>query len=123
LKRKLRIMGELRNRAYAALLADAAFVWHPAKIDNGAFAVIEGAMRGIPALSSDYPAMREIDSDFQLALSWMDPNDPADMARQLKFMEENAASLRDALPTADMLARHSVEQLAPTYWKAVRECL
>ena len=59
------MMGELRDRAFAGLLSEAAFLWHPAMIDNGSFTVIESAMRGVPALSSDYPAMREIDENFR----------------------------------------------------------
>lgn len=123
LRRRLHPMGELRGPAYASLLAGAEFLWHPAKIDNGSFAVIEAAMHGVPALSSDYPAMREIDEDFHLALSWMDPNEPADMARQLKAMETGAQARRAALPTQVALETHSVERLAAGYWAAVRECL
>jgi hypothetical protein len=67
--------------------------------------------------------MHEIDEDFRLALSWMDPDDPDDMARQLKFMETNAEALRAALPSRAALEAHSVERLADRYWTAVRECL
>jgi glycosyltransferase involved in cell wall biosynthesis len=123
LRRRLHAMGELRWPAYTSLLAGAEFLWHPATIDNGSFAVIEAAMHSVPALSSDYPAMREIDEDFQLALSWMDSNDPADMARQLKVMEAGSRARRAALPAQAALETHSVARLAAGYWAAVRECL
>ena len=122
-RRKLHPMGDLRPPAYAGLLSAAEFLWHPARVDNGSFTVIDAAMRGVPALSSDYPAMREIDDDFELGLSWMDANDPDDMARQLKFMETNAHTRRAALPTAAALEAHSVAGLAASYWTAIRECL
>jgi glycosyltransferase involved in cell wall biosynthesis len=123
MKRKLRFMGNLPDARYADLLARAAFIWHPARIDNGSFSVIEGAMRGVPSLSSDYPAMHDIDERFQLGLTWMDAYDPGDMAQKLKYMEENASALREGLPGPEILERHSVDRLATAYWEVVRECL
>jgi glycosyltransferase involved in cell wall biosynthesis len=123
IKRKLRFMGELPDERYADLLARAAFVWHPVTIDNGTFSVIEGAMCGVASLSSTYPAMVEMDERLQLGLTWMDAYDPEDMARKLKYMEENAPTLRKRLPGSEVLERHSVDRLATAYWEVVRECL
>lgn len=123
LARRLRLLGELPDQTYQRHLAGAKFLWHTARIDNGTFSVVEAAHLGVPSLSSDYPAMREIDAQFQLNLSWMDAWNPADMAYRLKKMEMEADALRAKLPSAQDLATQSVEQLAPAYWEAVRECL
>lgn len=123
LKRHLRLLGELPDRAYQAQLAGSEFLWHPARIDNGTFSVIEAAHVGVPALSSDYPAMREIDAQFGLNLAWMPPDAPEDMARRLKQMEADAAGLRALLPSPERLAPQSVTQLAGAYWTAVEACL
>lgn len=123
LARQLRLLGELPDHTYQRHLAGAAFLWHTARIDNGTFSVVESAHLSVPSLSSNYPAMREIDEQFQLNLAWMDPWNPADMAYRLKKMEAQANALRRKLPSAQDLAAQSVEQLAPAYWEAVRECL
>lgn len=123
LRKRVRWLGELPSRNYARELAGAAFLWHPALIDNGTFSVIEAARMNVPSLSSDYPAMREIDEQFQLNLSWMDPRRPKDMAKQLKAMEENFYLLRSSLPSREELAGQDVENLASEYWKVLRECL
>jgi hypothetical protein len=67
--------------------------------------------------------MQEIDAEFRLNLAWMDANEPSQMARQLKWMEENAHSARARLPAKSDLAQHGVDQVAHEYWQAVRECL
>lgn len=123
LQQRLRWQGELSDRDYQRTLARAAFLWHAGKIDNGTFSVIEAASLGVPALSSDYPAMREIDQQFALNLAWMDSGDPRAMAAQLKQMESTCQERRKTLPTKSQLAEQSVEKLAGEYWKAVRECL
>jgi len=78
---------------------------------------------GVPALASDYPAMREIEHAFALGLAWMDPACPLDMARQLKHMEQQARDRRGLLPDRQRLAEASLETAAPRYWEAARECL
>jgi glycosyltransferase involved in cell wall biosynthesis len=123
LKSQLKLLGELPDLAYQNQLIGCTFLWHAGRIDNGTFSVVEAAHLGVPALSSDYPAMREIDAQFGLNLSWMDAYSPNDMAQQLKMMEAEAMTFRERLPSAERLATQSVEQLAGAYWHAVRECL
>lgn len=123
LKRHLRIMGELTDSAYCAQVAGAQFLWHAGWIDNGTFTVIDAAHLQVPSLSSDYPAMHEIDRQFSLNLSWMDAHDPDDMAEKLKQMEVNARALRARVPSRDQLMTQSLDQLAGAYWDAVSECL
>ena len=123
LKRQLKLLGELPDLAYQNQLIGCAFLWHAGRIDNGTFSVVEAAHLGVPSLSSDYPAMREIDAQFGLNLSWMDARSPNAMANQLKMMEAEAMAHRERLPSAERLASQSIEQLAGAYWHAVRECL
>jgi glycosyltransferase involved in cell wall biosynthesis len=119
LKKHLRLLGELPDPSYRARLAGARFLWHAASIDNGTFSVIEAAYLGVPSLSSKYPAMQEINSQYLLGLNWMDAHDPDDMAIQLKHMESHAAACRAALPSLEHLMSQSMEHQADHYWKAV----
>lgn len=123
LRERLRWRGELPDVEYQAALEDAAFLWHAGSIDNGTLSVVEAASLGVPALSSDYAAMREIDQQFSLALAWMKVDDPSDMARQLKQMEQSCISRRMLLPNAEKLAEQRVDRLGDQYWEAVRRCL
>jgi glycosyltransferase involved in cell wall biosynthesis len=113
----------LPDQNYQAQLGCAAFLWHPGRIDNGTFSVVEAAHLGVPALSSDYPAMREIDQQFSLHLTWMDPDDPNNMARQLKRLETDWEALRHRLPSAEQLAGQSVDRLAGAYWSLIKDYL
>lgn len=123
LRKKVRWQGELSDNDYQKTLVSAAFLWHAGKIDNGTFSVIEAASLGVPALSSDYPAMHEIDEQFALNLAWMDADKPKAMAEQLKEMELTEQARRNMLPSKAQLASQNVEKLAGEYWKVVRECL
>lgn len=123
LRRRIRWRGELPQVAYRCLLEGASFLWHAGRIDNGTFSVVEAACLGVPSLSSDYPAMREMDAQFSLHLAWMDAHSPRDMAVQLKRMEQEAGLRRGMLPSAEHLAAQSVDALALPYWEEVRACL
>ena len=123
LQDRVTILGELPDGQYQALLSTAEFLWHPTRRDNGTFIVVEAASLGVPSLSSSYPAMREMDAAFELALAWMDAASPLDMATQLKRMEIEARDRRMLLPKRERLAGASLENVAPRYWEAARECL
>lgn len=123
LKRRLHLLGELPEHVYQSQVAGSVFLWHAGWIDNGTFSVVEAGQLGVPALSSDYPAMREIDRQFGLRLNWMDAHDPDDMARQLKRMESEAPMLRVEPPVQRLLAGQSAGRLSAAYWEAIRECL
>jgi glycosyltransferase involved in cell wall biosynthesis len=119
----VKLLGELPDLVYQGQLKNSAFLWHPARIDNGTFSVVEAAQVGVPALSSDYPAMREIDAQFGLNLTWMNPHDPLHMARQLQAMALQVEAACARLPSHDHLASQGVVHLAGAYWEAIRECL
>ncbi|MCY1391464.1 Glycosyl transferases group 1 [compost metagenome] len=115
--------GDLPDREYQRVLSNAAFLWHAGRVDNGTFSVIEAASLGVPSLSSRYPAMEEIESQFSLNLAWMDASDPIAMAHALKDMESTYLTRKTLLPTAEQLSTNSTDQLAGAYWEAVRQCL
>jgi len=121
MRRMLIWRGELSDFEYRKALCSAAFLWHAGQIDNGTFSVVEAASVGVPALSSDYPAMREIDGQFSLSLAWMDPFDARSMAVALKDMESQHVVRRSRLPGREVLNAQSVERLAGYYWKTLRE--
>lgn len=116
-------LGELRDYKYRNTLLNACFLWHAGRVDNGTYSVIEAACSGIPSLSSDYPAMREIDRQFSLNLAWMNFDSPWDMAQQLKYMEENFSKRRLELPSKSQLLAQRIDNHAGEYWKEVRKCL
>lgn len=122
LKAHLRFAGELPEADYWACLREARFLWHPARVDNGSFSVIEAAQVGVPSLSGDYPAMREMDGSFALNLAWMDPRVPEEMAEALRRMQQDAAARRTLLPAAERLLAGESERAA-AYWNAVRDLL
>jgi glycosyltransferase involved in cell wall biosynthesis len=123
LRKRVHWKGNLDDRQYHQTLASANALWLPTRIDNGSFSVIEAGQLGVPSLCVDYPAMREINEQFHLDLTWMDGNDPRQMALQLKDMEHKAQSLSARLAAIDCLAGQRVDDLASAYWQEVRECL
>lgn len=123
LQENINWQNELSDTEYKQQLSSAQFLWHAGRIDNGTFSVIEAAYLGVPSLSSDYPAMREIDQQFGLNITWMDAGDPQQMAEQLKWMELNASICHLQLPTVVSLQKQNVKNLAKQYWDIVRECL
>lgn len=123
LKKRLMWLGELPDHEYRRTLANAAFLWHAGKIDNGTFSVIEAAYLNVPSLSSDYPAMQEIDSQFSLNLTWMNADDYKEMAHKLKEMELDPLGKIAGLPTHESLGEQQVDKLSARYWRAIRECL
>ncbi|MDD2325503.1 MAG: glycosyltransferase [Alphaproteobacteria bacterium] len=122
LHKHVKWLGELSDADYRKKLSQATFLCHSAQIDNGTFSVIEAASLNVPALSSQYPAMCEIDDVFKLNLTWMDPLSPPDMARRMKWMEDNALALRQNMSTEGIRA-NSLENLALAYWKEAKSCL
>lgn len=123
LTERVKWLGELPDSEYRNVLANAAFLWHAGKIDNGTFSVVEAASLGVPALSSSYPAMREMDTQYSLKLSWMNAVDYTEMAHKLKDMELTYLSKKAELPSPEVLAEQGVEKLAAQYWGVIRECL
>jgi glycosyltransferase involved in cell wall biosynthesis len=123
LLKSIEFAGELADSTYQHTLQGAAFLWHAGRIDNGTFSVVEARQFGIPSLSSDYPAMREMDEQFDLQLQWMDSNDSQDMAEQLKKLEENYIQIKKKLEVSPRKILDCMTESAPAYWKVIREFL
>ncbi len=115
--------GDLPDREYRAQLQAAEFLMHAALIDNGTFSVVEAAQLGIPSLSSDYPAMREIDQSFSLNITWMNGRSARHMAEMLKKMEESCQALRALLPPTEVFKKNNLAAHARKYWQEVEQCL
>lgn len=120
LSEKVAFLGELPEGKFQDTLKNAAFVFHPTFVDNGIFVALHASMLCVPVLSSDYPAMRELDDNFDLGLVWMDQRDPHDMASKLKLMEERFRSGVRCSPKPDHYWQQKNDQLAIIYWKAMR---
>ncbi|MBZ9869797.1 glycosyltransferase [Mesorhizobium sp. BR1-1-9] len=123
LREKVKVLGELPEKTYRRVLGKSQFLWHAGTIDNGTFSVVEAASLSVPSLSSDYPAMREMNQQFSLGLTFMDANDPEGMATMLKHMELNIQEKVAALPSRTVLEKQDISRLAPVYWKAAAEWL
>jgi glycosyltransferase involved in cell wall biosynthesis len=123
LQDNLLVKGELPDPVYQKTVAGARFLWHTASLDNGTFAAIEAASFGVPILSTRYPAMEEMNKDYDLNIAWCDPNDARDMAVALKRMEAQVDELRKGLPSKASLEAKGLDFAAQAYWQAVRECL
>lgn len=119
LMRHLHQPGLLEERDYFATLSGARFVFHPALVDNGTFAVTEAAWFHVPSLVHDYPAMRWMDERFGLAMAFCDARDPEATALALRRMEDEADARRGRLPARDALRRHGWRSLAPDFWRKV----
>lgn len=123
LRNRVKWKGNLSDSGYRQTLAGAKFLWLPTRIDNGSFSAVEAAASGVPSMCANYPAMREMNCNFNLGLTWMNVDDPDQMARQLKSMETQAAALRHQLRDSDCLAGNRLDDLASPYWQEIRECL
>ncbi|MGO9360261.1 MAG: glycosyltransferase [Xanthobacteraceae bacterium] len=120
LRRLVKIVGHLSDDQYLALLSKARLLFHPALFDNGTFAVLEAAWHGVPSVSSDYPAMREIAQRFGIPLAFFDAHDPDGMARALLAANRDHARLAQQIPGRDHLRQFSPRQNAPKFWSAMR---
>ncbi|MEJ5126313.1 glycosyltransferase [Comamonas sp. MYb21] len=123
LSSRVRWLGDLPDHEYRAQLKSAAFLMHPARIDNGTISVIEAAQLGVPSLSTDYPAMREMNQWYSLNLQFMDGSSARNMAGMLMQMEKNCESLRSSLPKAEVFESNDISVHAQRYWQEVRKCL
>jgi len=122
-KKNIRLMGELSEHNYKNTLSKAAFLLHNATVDNGTFSVIEAAQVGIPSLSSDYPAMREINQRFKLELTWVDNKNRKGYAESIKKMENEYRQMKKSLAVKDPRTfKHTIEEEA-YYWKVIKKCL
>lgn len=120
LGRKLRIAGHLADDRFLRKLSGASFFWNPSVIDNGTFTSVEAAARGVPTVSSDYPAMRELAKMLGMCPIWTPSWDPVAMAEGLAKGEEHGR--RDyQLLNAGCAAMLRGDEAALAYWRLVED--
>lgn len=120
LRKSIRGMGHVSEGVYNSVLSQAKFTWHPNRIDNGTYSVIEAADLGTPSLSSNYPQMHFIDERFGLNLAFCNSDDVADMAEKLKEMELTYELRKAMLPSSSQLRRYSWENLSEEFWGVLK---
>ena len=120
---RLTILGNVPDDAYIRELCGASFVLHGALYDNGTYSVVEGAFHGIPSISSDYPAMRELAENFSLPLIFFDSRRPQSLADAIRHALTGRDTLTKSLPTVDKLRERSFGAIAPKYWVRLRQAL
>lgn len=113
---RISFLGELDDTRYLEELRGAELLIHSSIYDNGTFSVIEAAWVGVPSLSSDYPAMREVAEDFRLPLTFFDSSSASSFACSLATTLAERDQLRARMPSRHTLTSHSFERLARSYW-------
>ena len=79
--------GEVNDSEYVAIVRNSQFLVHNVLADNGTFSVIEAAILGRSAMSSDYPQMRELNKQFELDLHFFDAFDIDGTAKMMSGLE------------------------------------
>lgn len=107
IRQRIHLRGLVPDSDYVRVVAGARFLAHNVLADNGTFSVVEAALLGRKAVSSDYPQMREIDESFGLGLRFFDPFDVAATAR----------AIRDAELYAPLLPAGVVDRIREHDWR------
>ncbi|MDB4048719.1 hypothetical protein N9485_00775 [Luminiphilus sp.] len=113
------LAGELPPKKYIQKLRNAVFNWHPTVFDNGTFSAVHAAAVGVPTLSSNYPAMNELDDALNLQLRYHCASDPAEMADAIKSMEVTGANLSVGQNAIEMRCPEKVAEVSRRYWRAI----
>jgi glycosyltransferase involved in cell wall biosynthesis len=121
LKKRLKILGNLSNEAYLSELKRATGILHGALYDNGTFSIVEGAWYGIPSLSSEYPAIREICRNFNIQPALFNPYKPDSLFDALVDFEVNLSKFKTLLPSRESLEKFTFSALAPKYWNTFKQ--
>lgn len=125
LKKNIKILGYLKKEEFLNILGNAEFLFHPGYADNGNGTAFDAAMLHVPSLSSDYPAMRNMDRVCNLAMTFFEKNDCCKMAEALIYAEQNQKLLQNNLPEREELCTHTVEDesLCDQMFKIILGCL
>lgn len=110
-------IGYVDDPDYYAILEGAWAVVMPTLAEGGgSFPVWEALERGIPAVVSDIPVMREMMERVGGEVLWFDPRDPASLARALRELEGGYAQLKArALEQRVRLSRRGWREVAKDY--------
>lgn len=92
-QKRIMVAGEVPDVEFFKMLNSSKFAWNPTIYDNGTYILVEAALLGKPSLSALYPATDYWNNKLQLNLVFFDPHNSKEMARKLKWMEENFSSV------------------------------
>ncbi|XZE34360.1 glycosyltransferase [Pirellulaceae bacterium SH501] len=115
---RIRVLGEVSDTTYLDLLSKARFLLHNVIADNGTYCVIEAALMGTPSISSCYPQMIEIDTEFELNLRFFDPYSICDLEEQLLKHESLVAP--NQIRTLDLIKAKHFSNWGDTLMNAIR---
>ena len=71
--------------------------------------MVDAAFLGVPSISSDYPAMRNLDEALKLGLMFFDKRDEKQLRDCLLYAEGNAEQMKQQLPTVEELRKHTID--------------
>lgn len=123
IKRRVKLQGNLSELEYKLFLKEASFLLHSSHGDNGTFSVIEAALFNIPSLSNKYPAIEEMDDNYNLNLNYFDVFDVHNAAKKIKWMELNFSQVKTMLPNKEELCSKIYSDSGAIYWEVVRNLL
>ena len=123
LKKRVSIRGNIPKREYIELLGNAAFVFHPGYGDNGNGSVFDAASLGIPAIVSEYPAMRYMGEFMKVPLWSFDPFSPKDMAEKLLVASEHQEEYKAQMPSESVLMQADYRVKAGELYQTVRDVI
>ncbi|WP_312318280.1 hypothetical protein [Atlantibacter hermannii] len=123
LKKKIKMQGNLSELEYKMFLKNANFLLHSSHGDNGTFSVIEAALFNVPSLANLYPAIKEMDHNYALNLTYFDVFDVHNTAKKIKWMEVNYKEVKANLPSPEKVSERAYDNHGVKYWEVVRNLL
>jgi hypothetical protein len=85
--------------------------------------VVEASFLNVPSLSNRYPAIEEMNDNYNLNITFFDVFDVHNTAQNLKWMDRNHQLLRDKLSPVDELKKHIYGSSVNVYWEEIRGLL
>lgn len=112
--------GNMDKQAYLSCLKHARFLLHPGYGDNGNGTTFDAACMGVPTLSNDYPAMRDLADFCHIPVAFMDAFDEKKMALALLDMEKHAARLAAQIPPVEVLRTATISHTRYALYSEIR---
>lgn len=118
--RHIHFKGNMTKQAYLSCLKHARFLLHPGYGDNGNGTTFDAACMGVPTLSNDYPAMRDLADFCHIPVVFMDAFDEKKMALALLDMEKRAAQLAAQIPPVEVLRTATISHTRHALYSEIR---
>ena len=94
---------------YQRLLQGAAFFMHPGYADNGNGTAFDAAMMGVPTLSTDYPAMRNMADVTGIKMAFFEKDNVEELSELLLLAEKNYMEMAMSIPPQSELIKHTID--------------